>query len=103
MAEGEAAQERPKRRRRVGMAEHRRIPPYRSNATSSIESAPATIPAISEATFSPAFAPLSVGTLKRSCARPRRRADSAAAIAGTSPPDDTRFGSSNLADTDRGL
>ncbi len=33
---------------------------------SSIESAPASIPATSEHTFNPAFAPLSVGTLNRS-------------------------------------
>ena len=31
---------------------------------SSMLSAPATIPATSEVTFSPAFAPLSVGTLR---------------------------------------
>jgi len=37
---------------------------------SSIESAPATIPATSEATFKPAFAPLSPGTLK--CSRASR-------------------------------
>jgi len=36
------------------------IPPWRSSAMSSIESAPATIPATSDDTFNPAFAPLSV-------------------------------------------
>jgi hypothetical protein len=38
---------------------------------SSIESAPATIPMTSEATVDPAFAPLSVGTLR--CASASRR------------------------------
>ena len=42
----------------------RRIPPCRSMAMSSMLSAPATIPATSEVTFNPAFAPLSVGTVK---------------------------------------
>ena len=45
-------------------AKTRLIPPCRNNAMSSIESAPATIPPTSEATFNPAFAPLSVGTLR---------------------------------------
>ena len=69
---------------------------------SSIESAPATIPATSEATFNPAFAPLSVGTLNM-LDRPARaaRPASASASTGTSPADDTRFGSSNTADVDR--
>ena len=62
---------------------------------SSIESAPATIPATNEVTFNPAFAPLSVGTLRCSSARPRSPAASASATSGTSPADDTRFGSSN--------
>jgi hypothetical protein len=70
---------------------------------SSMLSAPATIPATSEATFSPAFAPLSVGTLKCSSASSRSLADAANAIPGTRPADDTRFGSSNLATSDRGL
>jgi hypothetical protein len=70
---------------------------------SSMLSAPATMPATSEATFSPAFAPLSAGTLRRSPAKSPKPADSASAITGTSPPDDTRFGSSNLTDTARSL
>jgi hypothetical protein len=60
--------------------------------------APATIPPISEVTFAPAFAPLSVGTLRCSSARSRRPADSASASTGTRPPADTRFGSSNATD-----
>ena len=47
--------------------------PSNSVAMSSIESAPATIPPTSEATFNPAFAPLSVGTLRCSSARSRRQ------------------------------
>jgi hypothetical protein len=42
----------------------RPIPPWRSNTMSSIESAPATMPPTNEATFNPAFAPLSDGTVK---------------------------------------
>lgn len=63
-----------------------------------MESAPATIPATSEATFNPAFAPLSVGTLRCSSARSANPARCANAMAGTSPAADTRFGSSNAAD-----
>jgi len=62
---------------------------------SSIESAPATIPATSEATFNPAFAPLSVGTVRCWSASWPSPARSANLITGTSPADDTRFGSSN--------
>ena len=62
---------------------------------SSILSAPATMPATSEDTFNPGFAPLSLGTLSRASARSRSPAASASAIVGTSPADDTRFGSSN--------
>jgi hypothetical protein len=65
---------------------------------SSMLSAPATIPATSEVTFSPAFAPLSLGTDKRSCANAPSPAECASATTGTSPADDTRFGSSNTAD-----
>jgi hypothetical protein len=61
---------------------------------SSIDSAPATIPPTSEVTFNPAFAPLSVGTVRCSPARSRRPADSASASTGTGPPTDTRVGSS---------
>nr|RZI35344.1 hypothetical protein BJQ95_02249 [Cryobacterium sp. SO1] len=66
-----------------------------------MESAPATIPATSEATFRPAFAPLSVGTLNHLSARRRRPAFSASFIAGTKPAEDTRLESSKDADTAR--
>ena len=62
-------------------------------------SAPAAIPATSEESFSPALAPLSVGTLIRSSASPRSPALRASAISGTRPAADTRLGSSNVADT----
>src|SRR5664279_3030063 len=65
---------------------------------SSMLSAPATIPPTSEASFSPAFAPLSVGTVNRSSASRRRPASSASFITGTRPADATRFGSSKHAD-----
>ncbi len=74
------------------------IPPWRSTAMSSMLSAPATIPATNEATFNPAFAPLSVGTLRCWSASLARPADRARASSGTSPADDTRFGSSQTAD-----
>ena len=65
---------------------------------SSIESAPAAIPATSDMTFAPAFAPAVPGTVSRSWARSPIPTDSARASAGTSPADTTRFGSSNAAD-----
>ena len=104
MAEGECPQERSQRRRRIDRGEHNRpIPPCRSNAMSSIESAPATIPATSEATFNPAFAPLSVGTVRCCRASSWSPADWARARTGTSPAADTRFGSSNTAEVARGV
>lgn len=57
-----------------------------------------TIPPTSEATFNPAFAPLSVGTVRCSSARSRSPADCANPSIGTRPPADTRFGSSNATD-----
>jgi hypothetical protein len=62
-------------------------------------SAPAAIPATSEDSFSPAWAPLSVGTLNRSSASSRSRAFRARTITGTRPACDTRFGSSKTAET----
>jgi len=53
-------------------------------AMSSMPSAPATIPATSEVTFSPAFAPLSVGNVSRSWASSSSPA--ARASAGPAPP-----------------
>ena len=76
-----------------------RCPPCRSSAMSSMLSAPATIPATSEATFNPAFPPLSVGTVRYFPASSWSPADRARARTGTCPADDTRFGSSNTADT----
>jgi hypothetical protein len=73
----------------------RAIPPCRSRPRSSIESAPATIPASTAATFTAAFG---LGTLSDSAANsynPQRRAN---ATTGTRPADDTRFGSSNATD-----
>lgn len=67
-------------------------------AGDALESAPASIPPTSEATFNPALAPLSPGTLRCSSASRRSPADSARARRGTSPPDTTRFGSSNATD-----
>jgi hypothetical protein len=66
-------------------------------------SAPATIPATSDATFIPAFAPLSLGTVRCSWASGPSPADSANATSGIRPADDTRFGSSNTADLDAGV
>ena len=69
---------------------------------SSIESAPASIPATSAMTLLPAFAPLSVGTLNRDCESSSRPAPRASRSIGTSPAADTRFGSSKTADTAAG-
>lgn len=74
------------------------IPPWRSIAMSSMESAPATIPATSASTFSPALAPNDFGTVSSSSARSFRPVDPASIIAGTSPADDTRLPSSKVAD-----
>jgi hypothetical protein len=66
---------------------------------SSIESAPATIPATSAVTFPPACAPLSDGTVNRSSTKPANPTACASRITGTRPAADTRFGSSNVAAT----
>ena len=63
----------------------------------------ATIPPTSVAIFTPAFAPLSVGTLNWSWARVVSPASSARRMIGTKPDADTRFGSSNDADTAAGV
>lgn len=68
---------------------------------SSMLSAPATIPATSEVTFNPAFAPLSVGTDRCCWASSWSPADRASVRAGTNPADDTRLGSSNTAEVAR--
>jgi hypothetical protein len=65
---------------------------------SSMLSAPATIAATNAATFDPACAPRSVGTVNCSSTRPRSPTRSASASTGTSPAADTRLGSSNRAD-----
>ena len=96
--EGERAQERPERRGRVRRAEDLAQPPWRSTAMSSMLSAPTSIPPTIEATFRPAFAPLSVATVRRSSVSVRRPAASANAIIGISPAADTRFGSSKTAE-----
>ena len=64
-------------------------------------SAPATMPATSALTFAPAWAPLSVGTLRCSSANAGRSHCWAKAIIGTSPAQDTTFGSSKTAEDDR--
>ena len=64
---------------------------------SSMESAPATMPATSAVTLPPGFDPLSVGTVNSPPASTPRPASDASRITGTSPAADTRFGSSKLA------
>jgi hypothetical protein len=73
-----------------------------SRAMSSIESAPASIPATREETFSPAFAPLSMRTDNHASASSRSPTDPADRINGRSPATDTRFGSTNETDTAAG-
>src|SRR4051794_3188624 len=75
------------------------MPPCRSRAMSSMLSAPAAMPATSEQSFRPGWAPLSVGTLIRWSASSRSPALPASAISGIRPAADTRLGSSNVADT----
>ena len=63
---------------------------------SSIESAPATIPATSARIFAAAFAPPFAGERQPlGAAALPARTGAASAITGTSPAHDTRFGSSN--------
>ena len=99
MTEGERPQERPQRRRRPDPSNNRPIAPCRSTSMSAIESAPITIPATSADTFNGAFAPPALGKLRcapTKAARPQRWAS---ATTGANPPHDTRFGSSNTADS----
>ena len=62
-----------------------------------IESAPATMPATSEATFAPAAAPAEPGTVNSASAVSTRPARCANASTGTRPAVDTRPGSSKRA------
>jgi hypothetical protein len=62
---------------------------------SSIESAPATIPATNAGTFNRAFG---AGTVSRSATSASSPHPDASATTGASPAHDTRFGSSNAAD-----
>ncbi len=64
VAEGERPQERASVEGAYAPVKTLPIAPWRRTAMSSMLSAPATIPATSEETFKPAFAPLSVGTLR---------------------------------------
>ena len=66
---------------------------------SSIESAPAHMPATRAAILAPALAPLSVGTVNRPLASWCRPASAASSIIGTSPAEPMRFGSSKEADS----
>jgi len=77
---------------RSGMA------PWRSRPISSIESAPAAIPATKQATFTSGYTPVlaAIWTWRRTTAPSPAR--SASDITGTSPARDTRFGSSNNAE-----
>ena len=71
------------------------IAPCRSRSMSSIESAPAAMPAARQATLRPAFAPGSPPGRTCAAARSCSPARSASAASGTRPVCDTRFGSSN--------
>ena len=70
---------------------------------SSIESAPATIPPTSEATFNPAFAPLSVGTVRCCIGQLPQPGRLGQRQHRDQPADDTRFGSSNTAEVARSV
>ncbi len=78
-------------------AESDPVPAWRSRSASLIESAPATVPASSDITFDPAFAPplLAAPTiLTRSVTTSGSPIPSASATTGTSPASATRFASS---------
>ena len=87
--EGERPQERAQRRRRVRPLEHPAHPAVAQQGHVVDAVRAGDIPATSETTFSPALAPLSVGTLNRSCANSASPAESARASIGTSPAEAT--------------
>ena len=66
---------------------------------SSMESAPATMPAMSAGTFSTAFTPPDPPTVSRVATRACRPQRWARAITGARPAHDTRFGSSKRTET----
>ena len=66
---------------------------------SSMQSAPATIPATSAGTFTAALAPAGPGTVTVAATNSGSWQDSASDITAVSPAHDTRFGSSNFADS----
>ena len=81
---------------------NRSIPPCRSSSMSSIESAPATIPVTSAGTFRCAFAPPFYGRVRLSATSSDRPQRCASVTTGANPAHDTKFGSSNTADTSPG-
>jgi len=87
--EGEGPQERPQRRGRVGVAEDPAHPAVSQQGHVINAVRAGDHPATSEATFNPAFAPLSVGTVRWASASARSPARPARASTGTSPADDT--------------
>ncbi len=77
--------------------------PCRITSRSTIESAPTTMSATSEVIFAPAFAaalPAQAASRTRHGAAACNPARSASRNTGTRPAHDTRFGSSNVADTE---
>ncbi len=66
---------------------------------SSMQSAPATIPATSAGTFTAALAPADPGTVTVAATNSGSWQDSASDITAVSPAHDTRFGSSNFTDS----
>ena len=91
--EGERPQERTRCRGRIGSVEPLADPPCRSSAMSSMLSAPAIMPATSEVTERPAFAPVSVATERGSSPRVRNPASWAASPTGSvqhTRPDSSR-------------
>ncbi len=94
MPERERAQERADRRRARTPVRTLAMPPWRSTSRSSIESAPATIPATTHPAFTAALTPHLPPGRTCSAASSPSPARCASAITGTSPACDTRFGSS---------
>jgi len=103
VSEGELAQEDPQCRGRIHLVEHPRVPPARSRFTSSMLSAPHIMPAMIVVSLPAGLtAPDLTRVLGSSTCSPinrERPVCSASSSTGTKPPADTRFRSSNTADS----
>jgi hypothetical protein len=95
MPEGERPQERPQRRRRPHTGEQPAHPTMAQQVHIGDRVRTADHPATSARTFAAAFAPPFAAIVSRSASSAARPHQATSAITGTSPAQDTRFGSSN--------